>query len=570
MSVLLNLRSLLQASVEIGNRPLPTENSIDEVISTLQKRVGFGLPAPTDDLQRQAVYRFWNSQRIENLKEARLVSFGLCIKANSAGDCIMEDRQRFRAVLDNQVGVGQWLNEPRLYRRCHQGLIRSYFTYDSMVDDAPAVGKKNWSDLRDYLSVHTADIKDERLNPDWVSVVLENSDLFSENPYQRYVTSLLDGNTALLDNICSNLGVTKDSWFLRELILAQVRQAISRDHNTFISLLPRLLQLLTGNEVIRDRGLVLILNRYARISEQALNQTLQDFSVKWWGNPWLPSNRARWGGVEPETKEMVSNWLKREFIEAFFSKLAKDGVGDKRRANFWLKYVKSMSNIQFALGSTARSSNDKDFVVLRKKMEGLHTALIDSNPSNNAFVMTIGDLVAVEFGGMGNAFYGYDTKRTLPFDMSKPVLTTKNIANSLKHDSHILWMRHQDGIKGWNRWEEMFEATLNKHFHISPQIERMLPDSLAVTSTSPPTQQSIFIPPVIQKAINDEESQFSYAALKNVAAKYGLKIEDNITVGGNLWVRTDNQNIKVNKILRAWNFIYKPRKGWWKSGDLSD
>ncbi len=564
MSVLLHLKSLLRASVEIGNRPLPAENSIDAVISSLQARVGFGVSVPSDDLQRQAVYRFWNSQRLENLKEARLVSFGLCIKAGAAGSCIMEDRQRFRAVLDNHVGVGRWRNEPRLYRRCHQGLIRSYFTYDSMIDDASAIGKQNWSDLREYLSARTDDIEDERGNPDWVNLALENRDLFTENPYQRYVASLLEGNTTVLDSICANLGITKDSWFLRELILAQVRQAINRDPDTFISLLPRLLELLETNEVIRDRGLVLLLNRYMRISEQEFNQTLQDCSVKWWGNPWLPSNKARWGGVEPETREMVSNWLKREFIEAFFSKLAKDGVGDKRRANFWLKYAKSMSNIQFALGSTAMSSNDKDFVILRRKMAGLHTTLIDSNSSNNAFVMTIGNLVAVEFGGLGNAFYGYDKKHTLPFDMSKPVRLTKNGVNSLKHDSHILWMQHQDGIKGWDRWEEMFEATLRENFHISPQPE-MTKNRIRVTTPLP--QQFQLTTPTKQNQEHAGELHYSDAMLKVFAANKGLKIDDFRPANGNLWVRTDNQNPQVNKILKAWKFAYKPRKGWWKTGD---
>ena len=166
----------------------------------------------------------------------------------------------------------------------------------------------------------------------------------------------------------------------------------------------------------------------------------------------------------------MSEWLKREFIEAFFVKLAQDGLGDRRRANFWLRYAKSMTNVQFALGSTAMYSRDKDFVALRQKMKGLITELRTTDSSNNAFVMTIGSLVTVEFGSMGNALYCYDTRVALPFDITKPVLTTKNIRNSLKHDepTRILWLQHTDGIHGWDRWEEMFEETLKKHFGILP------------------------------------------------------------------------------------------------------
>jgi len=53
---------------------------------------------------------------------------------------------------------------------------------------------------------------------------------------------------------------------------------------------------------------------------------------------------------------MVADWLKLEFIETFFTKLAEDGLGDPRRMNFWKRYVKSIDHIEFALGSSARNS----------------------------------------------------------------------------------------------------------------------------------------------------------------------------------------------------------------------
>ena len=71
-------------------------------------------------------------------------------------------------------------------------------------------------------------------------------------------------------------------------------------------------------------------------------------------------------------------------------------------------------------------------------------------------------------GGESNAFYGYDVRKTLPFDASRPVGTTVNAPNSLKHKHRMLWMRHQDNIKGWNKWEDMFEATLKENFDIRP------------------------------------------------------------------------------------------------------
>lgn len=564
MSALDRLAGLLRNSPDAGARPLPVDSSIDAVISRLERQTKSGFQAAVpEDLQQQAVRRFWDLQRFENLKDARLVSFGMCVPSRPSGPCIMEDRQRFQAVLDRQSGVDQWLDEPRWYRRCYQGLVRSYFTYDPKAEAAPSVGRRNWGDLRDYLHERTQNIVDKKVNPDWVTTAVENRQLFSEEPCAPYAEAVLSGDNSAVDLLCERLGVIKASWFLRELVLAQVKQATKLGHERFKDLIPSLVELLASNQVLRDRGLILILDRYAAIDQPAINQPLRDAAVDWWGNPWLPSNEMRWGGVMPAAREMVSEWLKREFIEAFFTKLAEDGVGDQRRANFWLRYVKSMDNIQFALGATALYSRDRDFVALRQKMHGLFTELKTTDSSNNAFVMTMGNLVAVEFGGMGNAFYGYDTRRTLPFDLSQPVLTAKNVRNSLKHSQRILWMQHQDGIRGFDRWEEMFGATLKQEFGITGSgLARRAPTgtvaytpSLAVphaNSQAPSRSSSAFV------------GAFSKAALHAYASARNLSIRDLSDRHGAIWVLTNDSDVHVNKVLLDWKFKYKSGKGWWK------
>jgi hypothetical protein len=487
----------------------------------------------------------------------------------------MEDRQRFLAVLDNNSGIDQWVNEPRWYRRCYQGMLRSYFTYDSKVAQAPTVGKQNWGDLRDYLSERTHNISDKKVNPEWVAVAMGNRQLFGENPCAPYAADVLSGDTSKIERLCEQLGVIKSSWFLRELVLAQVREATKLSYERFKDLIPRLLELLSRNPVLRDRGLILLLDKYASAAHPGIHESLRNASVEWWGNPWLPSNETRWGGVVPAAKEMVSEWLKREFIEAFFTKLAEDGVGDRRRANFWLRYVKSMDNIQFALGATALHSRDRDFEVLRKKMKGLYTELKSAASSNNAFVMTLGDLVAVEFGGDGNAFYGYDIRKILPFDASRPVGTTVNAPNSLKHRSRMLWMQHQDGIRGWDKWEDMFEATLKEHFDVRPNatpIRRVVKSAGAGTpaqTPSPPTPPQILSPdqfeepeaPYRPRAL---ETEFSMHELQIYTRLHGLTVDDHSRRNGNLWVRTDNRNDMVSMVLEHWGFQYRADKGWWR------
>ena len=568
MNALDRLAGLLRSSTDTAERPMPVDTGLEAIIAQLQRhtRAGTQATAP-EDLQQQAVRRFWETQQFENLKDARLVSFGMCIPNRPSGPCIMEDRQRFQAVLDRQTGVDQWLDDPRWYRRCYQGLVRSYFTYDAKSGSVPSVGLQNWGDLRDYLHDHTRKIVDKTVNPDWVKTAVGNRQLFSDDPCTSYAEAVLKGDTSAVDVLCDHLGVVKASWFLRELVLAQVRQATKLGHEKFKELIPTLVDLLASNQVLRDRGLILILDKYASAAQPAPNEALCNASVEWWGNPWLPSNETRWGGVVTAAREMVAEWLKREFIEAFFTKLADDGVGDRRRAKFWLRYVKSMGHVQFALGSRALYSNDPDFMVLRKKMKGLYTELKTTDSSNNAFVMTIGDLVAVEFGGSGNAFYGYDTRKNLPFDLSRPVVTTVDAKNSLKHKQRMLWMQHQDGIKGWTLWEEMFEATLKKEFDIKPNaVIRRLPARVASTplplrSVSPATPLA-----PSATAAGGVPRSFSMVALYAFARASQIKVEDlsRDGKGGNVWVRTDDSDRYVNEILLDWKFAYKPPKGWWR------
>lgn len=547
MNELNKLSERLRANlVTVDMNKFTTVEKLDSVIKSLQKhnRAGSGASVP-GDLLSAAIRKFWENPKFETLKDARLVSFGLCVPSSSSGPAIMEDRRRFLAVLNDSTGVGQWRDQPRWYRRCYQGLMRSYFTYDTKVKQAPDVGKKNWGDLRDYLYGNIRNIVDQKNNPDWVTLAVQHQQLFGDAPCSPYAADVLFGDMSTVDHICENLGILKSSWFHRELLLSQVRQATQLNHERFRELIPRLLKLLSENRVLRDKGLILLLDKYALTAYLGVNEPLRNASVEWWGNPWLPSNETRWGGVTQETRQMVSEWLKREFVEAFFAKLAQDGIGDRRRANFWLRYVKSMNNIQFALGAKALTSGDRDLEVLRKKMCGLYTELKTSDRSNNAFIMTLGNLVAVEFGGMGNALYGYDTREKLPFNASLPLNTSVDAPNSLKHKNRLLWMQHQDGIKGWDKWEDMFEKTLRIHFGINP-----------VSSISPkvhvPSTQSNPVP------------EFSRAAFHSFVKRYSLKVDDLTPKNGNLWVRVDDTNAQVTKVLKAWYFKYKPGKGWWR------
>jgi hypothetical protein len=564
MDALTQLSSFVNDGLAFGRRELTRSEAIDQVLRALQVRA---TTARTDDVRpdllREAVRTFWDSLKVDSLRDGRLVSFGLCLPLSEKGPCLLEDTMRFSALLD---GIDHWLSEPRRYRRCYHGLVTNYFSYDGLASDGSETGKANWTRLRGYLGDRSERISTSGVNPDWVSCVLEHPQLFSDLPCSPFAADLLRGDTAKVEDLCSKLGIGGASWFMRELVLAQIAMASERVDSEFAHLVLQLLALLAPRPVLRDRGLILLLDRYARIATPLLDADLRDCAVTWWGNPWLTSNKMRWGGVTPAAREMVAGWLKLEFIRSFFTLLAEGGSGDRRRLEFWTRYVDSIDDIHFALGADATNSRSREFVELQAKMKGRVVSLKDSVAANNAFVMTMGDLVVVEFSGQANALYGYDRREGLPFDLARPVLSAKDSSNSLKNSRRKLWLKHADNIHGWEKWEHMFAATLRKHFHIEPGAAERLSSVGRSRSPAVAERRESAAPGRDAGVVGAGWAGASYSrtALDLFAQVYGLTIEDNTSRGGSLWVRSGRWEATIDRQLSSWGFKFKPQKGWWK------
>lgn len=577
---------------------------IDEVLTELRMRARSGSSNyEPRDLQVEAVKRFWDTGEFASLREARLVSFGLAVRPWNDRRCLMEEPERFGVVL---TGLREWESSPRPFRKCYQGLVRSYFDYDGLGRDVTLTGQRNWRQLQAYLGEKAKLIRDATANPDWVSCALENKGLFSETPCAAYAQDLLDGREEEVRRVRELLGITDASWFTRELVLSQIARACKLDHVTFTKMVGPLLALLGGNEVLRDRGLQMMLDRYARVPQTPQHLDLKDYSVNAWGNPWLPSNEHRWGGVTDEARQMIGDWLKLEFIELFFTKLAQDGLSDTRRVKFWAKYVPLIVNIHFALGTHALYSQERDFVELRSKLKGLTVSLEDNKPFNNAFIMTMGDLVAVEFSGESNAFYGYSVKRRLPFDLSRSVRSAPvNGRNSLKNDARVLYLRHQDNVHGYSYWEDRFRKELQDEFGLIPgrqatrrvvaspepahpvaRAQSSLAPQPSATPAAKPTRQKNTsqsndvlrsrVTPVQSKAApsappapgrgtppTPASEFYSEENVRRLAGRYNAYIVDHREKGGALWLLMGDVP-EARRVLKVWGFKYSEGKGWWK------
>lgn len=613
MSALDVLKERLRRAMGSGVLSLHQDTSIDHVLADMRRliQVQGCRPAPVER-QMEAVQKFWDTKQIIEYRDAYFVCWGLCLPHVQGEACVLDDSERFDIVLSS---LAEWKLYPRAFRRCYRGLVSCYFTYGSDGHAMSDEGRANWQALRSYLYKHNELIRDKEVNPAWVDVATRNPQLFQSNPCAPYAEALLCGNWQDVRYICETLGISQTSWFQRELILSQIKAAAQMEDDAFGEYLPTLLEQLQTHHVLRDRGLALLLNRYVQVSCHPLHKDLRDRAVEWWGNPWLPSNKMRWSGVEEAARVMVADWLKGEFIEAFFAKMADDHMGDERRMRFWKRYLKSMDHVEFALGDAARHPRSRDFKLLLQKIEGL-TCELDN--AGNAFIMYMGDLVAVEFSERANACYGYRRNR-LPFNTSRKLHCAVGIVNSLKHDSprRELWLKHQDGI---DAWEDKFREEIRNRFGILPDDEmpqlrvrpkprkpRILPydledeqDVFAVVQSDKTASRRLAsastgvlalgsaangeggdggsrLPSVKPSRAGDAtlggnpspsaemQPKFSRSALRSYAKARQFGVDDRTSKGGALWALTDDADPDVSYVLCHWGFQYKAGKGWWKT-----
>jgi hypothetical protein len=543
--------------------PTALENALD-MLRARASSMGGGLVSP--DAALIAVSAFWQSKQISTFKDTRLISFGLSLPVGDAGESILDDLVLFRVAI---ASVDEWRAKPKLFRRLYHGLVKSYFDYDS--DRAPqgSSGRSNWSHLRTYLADHVGTLSaDHQPCPEWVLAAQEYSEVFSEDPFGRLGRIALDGEQQRVGELKAQLLIDDSSWFSRKLFFAKLRAACQLGDPEFVDQLPGLLDEVAANSVLHDTGLGILLDRYAIGEALPVHRKLRDHTVLRWGNPWLAANAMRWGNVQTKTRELLAEWLKLEFIESFFTLLSEDGHSDKRRMEFWTRYVNEIEYVHFALGADARASSAKDFVELRRKAKELTVALGDGPAQNNAFIMRMNGFVVVEFSGRSNALYIYRSADTIPFDVTRTVFSATTSRNSIKSPRHLKRLSHQDGIHGYTTWEERFANELRVSCMLHPNRSIATDDWVSPFPFGPRNMvpnsksQSARIPLTITDWLN---RSYSSAALARFCVEYKLKIEDLRGKGGNVWVYDYLFRRDVASVLEHWGFRYKgEREAWWR------
>lgn len=572
---------------------------LEPTVRKLKNQVRNGSsPYESIDRIQQAISRYFADRRISELQQARYAAFGVHIQMTTSNQSVLDDPLLLEAFLNDESGIGQWKFKPVWFRRAIQGLVISYFTFDPYAFNVTEQKKQGWITLRKYLYENISAAAEES-NPDWLQCCINHKTLFSETPGSSFAPKLLAGDQEELSNVLELLRA-KESWFPRELVLGQVRHVVNTyDAESFQEMVDPLLNMLEEHKTILDDGLCMLINRFAINKNPAVHVRIKELIVMRWDNPWLQGSTKKWHpNATKEAKELVAEWLTGEFIEAFFTKLAEEADSDTRRMDFWMTYRKQMKHVRFALGTEFLRSTDPDVAFLKNKMRGLYSKIL-GRAKSNAFIMFIGDVIAVEFGSANNALYLYSTSLGMPFDLSQDLLEIVDGRNSLKSKRLGESYTHQDVQGGYKCWEQRIADELFMNFGVASDTwspSKFATDKKVTTSSAnsaglyssagglsgdKSSTGNIYEIPVFKQrlssaATNDKVlvgrtswadlfvKPFTVELLMQTAKVFDFKVENNKAIGGAIWVRVDGDNPTRNRVLRNWGFQYKANKGWWR------
>jgi len=456
------------------------------------------------------------------------------------GWCLLSDgplRGKLLALVQDEA-------EPRRRTKCFQSLLACYWSFSLATADP--MGREGWKALRAWLaSMLPALERGHERMPGWMPVLSAHSNLLGENPCDRYGPSLLAGDASGLRQALTGLGIPSDSWVLDEAVVSRMRAGVALGHDRFKEVLPGLLSVAMGQAgvsismTLRTRCVAMLVSRYARCADRPENNALREAAVSVIGNPWL--RRTSWdasvvdgrGNPDGGAREMINGWLKRRLITDFFQLLSADGTGDTRRLDYWLRFEPFIEDMWFALGSDARWRQGENFDDFRNRAKGRLLNLEQTTSENNAFVMRMGEHVAMEFGATGNALYVFRWEALPQAVMLKLTSgrerTVDVTIHQLKSSNNVFTKRHVDSPVALESWEQKFDAAFCPLIGHRPKV------------------RPAFVP-----------------ELETLLKVHSIDGEDKRPQGGALWIYADNSHSAFSSRMTNFGFSYRSGNGWYR------
>ena len=542
-----NLHRELQACIDsfglhsdFLGQPAVVEKSAKEAERTFQ---GFAKAKPNRDDAYAAAREFLRGVELDDWKRDLIASV-LAEPIPAAANELVLASSKFERLLERYEAE---VKSGDLWRLTWHGLLTSYFSFNPV--EANAMATNGWVHLRGFLERTwplMSSQSGEGAIPDWVTVLRGDATVITKNPVDKYASQFLNGNTEQVDRLKADLGIPPSSWFWHQLVLSAVRSATKLSNVEFQRSIPRLIELICEKPAFRDEALETILIRYNSCANAKPHDELRDFVVHKdvWRNPKLKASgiAPAWNRVPEAVWRMVMAWVTERALKDFFDILAARNSSDAGRLAFWSKYLQQITWTRLVFGSEtmALQHSNKAVKELIARERDDYAELL-TNKKADAFLMQIGNYLAVEFSVTSNAAYVYDVK-TLKFDRN--ARHYNGGTDDLKYGFDTgegLRILHPSG------WE--YTATQD--------LKRIgiYPDAPSAT-----VQAYARVAPAQTPQVGDT-SKFSMAKLHHLVEGFkGARILDERgTAGGRLWVEDSSQNRHLASELEKLGF------GWSRS-----
>ena len=546
---------------------------------------GIAKSRPSREDAYAAALAFMRGDRLQEWQFDLLAS-AVCTPIREQRDATLLGHERFGELLawyERECAAGElwWLT--------WYGLLGSYFEF--RMESATEAERTGWKTLRALLQKTWPKVDRQFAQgpvPDWAKALRGEPQLLTEKAADNYGFAYLEGDQDRLEHLKRDLGIPAHSWFYHMLILAAVRAATTCPDGTFKKHLPRLMSLIDEQPAFRDEAIELILSRYFKCSDRSVHPQLRDYVVRKdvWRNPTLKSVglATAWNRVPDAVWKMVLGWVNEGNLRDFFDILAAKNNADQGRLAFWSQYLEQISWTRLVFGNSTLQLARQNPAVrqLIAREEGAY-ALISGMKDVDAFMMQIGNYIAVEFTKTGYAAYVYDVN-SLPFNQfERDYIGGTGDLRAGFHTGAAARITHPAG------WEDHARADLARlgiHPDKKSTASQAARTKQAATSagnnnpasstggapstgSSPGGQflsggapRSPSTKPVIRAPIG---ARFTMTTLQEYLSDFdGALIDDRRGLnGGRLWVEDPKQRRILSKKLAAWGFRWSEKREAW-------
>ena len=382
--------------------------SLDLVYEDIKKKFK-DAGAPPEALALKAASRYLTGDSDLDDVDIDLIAFALSKPIDSnLQNTLFNNENRLNALFDN---YSTKCLEGKDMLITWRGVMGAYFELSPVNSSSRPQFERSLEEMRQFLVTTWSAVKNSTdLKLSWMSIIDENIELLGENPCEQFAKQWLDGDEDLILKISIDLQVSSSSWFWERLFITCLQSALNSDEFNFKKSIPKLLTFFDKHKIYRDRGLRALLDRYAACSDTSVNKVLKEYSLDLWGSPeGHKIAGSKWRVVGAPVLKMILNWVNETNLRLFFELLKERGYADDDRLNFWLKFIPQVNSSRLSLGLTSQKivESRSDLKKVFNRVGNAYSQLKeDQNPHNDAFLMTIGNCLIVDFS-IGGGCYVY-------------------------------------------------------------------------------------------------------------------------------------------------------------------